>query len=314
VQECGEVKLVGPASKISTANRFDVLQGHHSTPGSIQGSAPSPLSSSTPSPPKSLIPPVFLSAIPALLSPSQVNTMLSSPSPTRRLIKFTGTFNGSPCVFMLDSGATGNFVSNQFVQKHGFSTTSLPRQDTVTLADGSTQTTGSMMQAAAVRICSYTDRLNFVTLPLTGYDVILGMPWLYHYNPVVDWQLEMLTFVQHCKRFRRKRVLKAAPPTTSVSSMQASVPSVALPSSVSVPSAPLVKSPSVAPSQLSPQSAPLASASVPSPSVLSDTRPVGLSVNLLSAKALKQDIRRGLVEQVTILRHSVDLDSLAAID
>ena len=97
--------------------------------------------------------------------------------------------NGRQCVFMLDSGATGNFVSLGFVQKHSFVTSSLPRQDTVTLADGSTQTTGSMVQAAAVRIDSYADRLDLVTLPLTGYDVILGMPWLYHYNPVVNWQL-----------------------------------------------------------------------------------------------------------------------------
>lgn len=201
--------------------------------------------------------------------------------------------NGRQCVFMLDSGATGNFVSLGFVQKHSFVTSPLPRQDTVTLADGSTQTTGSMVQAAAVRIGSYSDRLDLVTLPLTGYDVILGMPWLYHYNPVVDWQLETLSFVQHHKRFKRKRVLQASPPVaTSVSSVRCAVPATAS----SSPSVPKVASPAPA------------SVRVPS-SVSSDESRPGLSVNLLSSSALRRDIRRGLVEQVTILRHS-DLDSL----
>ena len=199
--------------------------------------------------------------------------------------------NGRQCVFMLDSGATGNFVSLGFVQKHSFVTSPLPRQDTVTLADGSTQTTGSMVQAASVRIGSYADRLDLVTLPLTGYDVILGMPWLYHYNPVVDWQLETLSFVQHHKRFKRKRVLQAALPVASVSSVRSVDPS----ATSSSPSVPKVASP--------------APASAPSSSVSSDESRPGLSVNLLSSRALRRDIRRGLVEQITILRRS-DLDSL----
>ncbi len=227
---------------------------------------------------------------------SHVNSVLASQSSTRRLIKFTGTMNGRQCVFMLDSGATGNFVSLGFVQKHSFVTSPLPRQDTVTLADGSKQVTGSMVQAAAVRIGSYADRLDLVTLPLTGYDVILGMPWLYHYNPVVDWQLESLSFVQHHKRFKRKRVLQAAPPVaTFVSSVRSAVPATAS-SSTSVP-----KGASPAPGP--------ASVRVPSSSVSSDESRPGLSVNLLSSSALRRDIRRGLVEQVAILRYS-DLRSL----
>ena len=126
-----------PASKIITTNRFDALQGHHPHSDSMQSSAPSPPSSSTPSLPPSTaaISSSAKSSVPAMLSPSQANSVLTSPSPTRRLIKFTGTMNGRQCVFMLDSGATGNFVSLGFVQKHSFVTSPLPRQDTVTLAE-----------------------------------------------------------------------------------------------------------------------------------------------------------------------------------
>ena len=233
-----------------------------------------------------------------MLSPSQANSMSSLPSPTRRLIKFTGTLNGRPCAFMLDSGATGNFVSVSFVKKHSFPTSPLPRQDVVTLADGSTQTTGSMVPAAAVQIGSYADRVDFVSLPLAGYDVILGMPWLYHYNPVVNWQLELLTFVQLCKGSQLKRVLKATPPVQLVRRR---------PSASSVPSAassPAASSPSKAASSAATTSSAAVAARV---SFDTSTR---LSVNLLGSKALRRDIRRGLVEQVTLLRQT-DLDFLA---
>ena len=50
----------------------------------------------------------------------------------------------------------------------------------VTLADGSNQKTESIVESAKISIGSYTDRLDLVALPLPGYDVILGMTWLYH--------------------------------------------------------------------------------------------------------------------------------------
>lgn len=60
----------------------------------------------TPSPPSRVSP----------LSPSQVLHLASASC--RPLIKMQGTLFGRPAVFLLDSGATGNFVSSAFVRAH----------------------------------------------------------------------------------------------------------------------------------------------------------------------------------------------------
>ena len=126
---------------------------------------------------------------------------------TRSLIKLSGFVAGKPAVFLLDCGATGNFVSAEFVRKHNLSTSPLPHPDVITLADGSQQKAGSIMNAADIGIGSYTDTLDFVSLPLAGYDVILGMPWLDHFNPIVNWRKHVVSMVDTKKR---RHVLRAS--------------------------------------------------------------------------------------------------------
>jgi hypothetical protein len=46
----------------------------------------------------------------------------------------------------------------------------------------------------AVRIGSYTDRMDFNVTDLAGYDVILGMPWLEQYDVKPDWRGKSVTF------------------------------------------------------------------------------------------------------------------------
>ena len=105
-----------------------------------------------------------------------------------------GSLFGRAAVILVDSGATGNFVSSSFVSRHGLPTVRLPRSTPVTLADGSTQPSGPLVAAAPLRIGSYTDQLDLVSLSLVGFDVILGMPWLHHYRPVIDWRTHRIVF------------------------------------------------------------------------------------------------------------------------
>jgi hypothetical protein len=115
-------------------------------------------------------------------------------SSTRGLFKLKGFLVDRPAVFLLDSGATGNFVSSAFVAEHNINTSPLPTQDTVLLADGSVQKTSALVRGAAVKVDSYIDQLDFVALPLSGYDAIIGMPWLDQYNPSIDWRKRRLRF------------------------------------------------------------------------------------------------------------------------
>jgi len=115
-------------------------------------------------------------------------------SSTRGLFKLQGSIIGRPAVFLLDSGATGNFISSAFVAEHKITTLPLPQQDSVVLADGSVQKTSGLARGAAVKVGSYADEFDLVALPLSGYDAIIGMPWLDHYNPSIDWRERQLHF------------------------------------------------------------------------------------------------------------------------
>ena len=130
-------------------------------------------------------------------SESQLNQLTVT---TRSLLKIGGFIDGHPAVFLQDCGATGNFISAAFVARHNLVTRGSPSGEIITLADGSQQKAGSTVDAASVRIGSYTDSIDFVSLPLVGYDVILGMPWLDHYNPTIDWRERTIAFADdhHC--------------------------------------------------------------------------------------------------------------------
>ena len=93
------------------------------------------------------------------------------------LFKFTGILGSkAEAVVLLDSGATGNFVSESFVRANGFITQ--PSSNQVSLADGRTTNSPGMLHEVSIRIGTYTDKLNLIVTPLHGYDIILGMDWL----------------------------------------------------------------------------------------------------------------------------------------
>ena len=119
---------------------------------------------------------------------------------TRSLFTLEGSVAGHPADFLLDSGATDNFISADFVAAHGIATAPLPEQHVVQLADGSKQQTSALVQEVPVKIGSYEDNFDLVSLPLKGYDAIIGMPWLDQYNPLIDWKKQRLQPVDQGNR------------------------------------------------------------------------------------------------------------------
>ena len=95
----------------------------------------------------------------------------------RTLIRLEGTLAGQPAIGLLDSGASGNFVSSSFIRDHGLTTDAVEDDRIrVTLADGSQQDARGVLKDANLVIDTYQDRISYVALPLSGYDFILGMP------------------------------------------------------------------------------------------------------------------------------------------
>ena len=113
----------------------------------------------------------------------------------RCLLKFSGTLAGLPVVFMIDGGATGDFVSRAFVDANRLVSRVVHPGARVRLADGEPQDCSREMSKAHVKIGSYRDRLRLRVTDLQGFDVILGKPWLARINPDIDWQTNVVKFI-----------------------------------------------------------------------------------------------------------------------
>jgi hypothetical protein len=138
----------------------------------------------------------------------QIN-QLTTPISCRRLLQLNGFVGPHPAEFLVDCGATGNFISGKFVQQHALQLSSLPATsvDTVSLADGSRTQIGSFV-AASIKIGSYSEGVDLISFPNLKFDVILGMAWLEKHSPSIDWARRTITFVDQHKH---RHVLAQAP-------------------------------------------------------------------------------------------------------
>ncbi|KAJ9509188.1 hypothetical protein QJQ45_001677 [Haematococcus lacustris] len=141
-------------------------------------SPPTPTPTPTPSP-AAAPSPIVLTALSA-----------SGSSPSSELIILHGTFAGHPARFMVDSGATGNIVSQQYLMRNGLylATTLSPRR---LLLPGPKHTTlpTYTLPPCSIRMGTYRDRLqlSMANIPNPSFDIVLGKPWLAAKNPCVDW-------------------------------------------------------------------------------------------------------------------------------
>ncbi|KAJ3510878.1 hypothetical protein NLJ89_g4422 [Agrocybe chaxingu] len=99
---------------------------------------------------------------------------------------------------LLDSGATGCYLSERFVTTNGLKLITLPRPIPVYNADGSLNRSGSIKHVVdvVVTIKNHTERLHFSVTNLGSSDVILGYSWLKAHNPIVDWSTSDLCFTR----------------------------------------------------------------------------------------------------------------------
>ena len=91
---------------------------------------------------------------------------------------------------LLDSGVTGLVMSSEFAKKQGFKLKKLERPMNVRNVDGSLNKEGPIENTVEVNIYYQEHRKRTVIDVIGGqkWTVILGMPWLAHYNPEIDWR------------------------------------------------------------------------------------------------------------------------------
>src|SRR5258708_15297042 len=104
---------------------------------------------------------------------------------------------------LLDSGATGMFINQSFMQKYQLETTPLPQPILMHNVDGSPNENGSVTEEVHITLCfrHHSERAHLVVASLRQQMVIIGHSWLTLHNPEVDWgsqKVSMIRFPPSC--------------------------------------------------------------------------------------------------------------------
>jgi hypothetical protein len=118
---------------------------------------------------------------------NEVGMILHSVTIKRSLLYMNGRINNRTCRLLLDSGASSNFVSSEWVKKYKQSTSQLNQHQEVKMANGVLAVAKERLERAALHIGEYHGPVSFIVLDLPQVDAILGIPWLREVNPTINW-------------------------------------------------------------------------------------------------------------------------------
>ncbi|KAJ1126111.1 hypothetical protein NDU88_004520 [Pleurodeles waltl] len=113
---------------------------------------------------------------------------------------------------LVDSGATGNFVDAQLVRAWGISCIEKKTPETIQAVDGKLLTGGpiTLQTVPLTIICEgknqrkkHKEELILDVIHAPQYGIILGLPWLTHHNPEINWAERKIVFSsvlckEHC--------------------------------------------------------------------------------------------------------------------
>ena len=167
---------------------------HSNASASSSGSpfSPAPRPRSEPNPALNPVTPSDPST-PSLTTILALNSAASGDN-SQRLLTITTCINGHKATLLIDSGASRDFLSSAFVKTHSLPTTPLPSTLRIRLADGTLNATATELPDALVQLTpEYPYHTSFVVTTLSGYDGILGKPFLTRVNPTIDWTSNSIT-------------------------------------------------------------------------------------------------------------------------
>ena len=120
--------------------------------------------------------------------------------------RLAGRLAGREAVFLVDSGASSEFIDSGFALRARLKLTASRRA--IKLADGTLVSAMGLAEVdcalAAASGGTFDFRSQFYATKLQGYDAILGMTWLARFNPDIDWS-------ERCLRVRHNPKDQKAP-------------------------------------------------------------------------------------------------------
>ncbi|CAG8609991.1 11773_t:CDS:2, partial [Racocetra fulgida] len=111
-----------------------------------------------------------------------------------QLLRFYDKINGHSAWILLDSGASYNFIDENFIACHKL-TSKIVSSLTVELASDQKASTNKAIDIIKLELGPYNiSDISVQVLKLQHYDAILGKPWLYYANPNINWRKNTLVF------------------------------------------------------------------------------------------------------------------------
>jgi len=97
---------------------------------------------------------------------------------------------------IIDSGATEDFIDQEFCNKYQIRTTKAKNPREIYLADGEPSSMGPVTPIGTVPmdIRAHKEITTFQVAKLQNHEAILEMPWLKDHNPRIDWGQGKITF------------------------------------------------------------------------------------------------------------------------
>ena len=121
------------------------------------------------------------------------------PSPKSLIVKVeiqtTDTTEGRSGPALIDSGATGLFMDQRYVECYKLATQKLHHPIAVYNVDGSPNEAGCITETVEVilRLNGHSEQVNFTVTNLGKHNLILGYTWLQEHNPEINWQTQKIT-------------------------------------------------------------------------------------------------------------------------
>lgn len=128
----------------------------------------------------------------------EINMLLSAAAlagqPTSRTMQFVGNLGGHEVRILVDSGNNHSFLSSAVASRiQGISHISKPVS--VTLADGASMRCTEEIVSAEWSVQGYSFHSNLKILPLSCFDMIVGMDWLEAFSPMkIHWLQRWMSF------------------------------------------------------------------------------------------------------------------------
>jgi Retroviral aspartyl protease len=91
---------------------------------------------------------------------------------------------------LVDSGAGGTFMDQNYARKHGFNLTKLKYPITARNVDGTKNKQGTIQyyMDLDLHVNGKTNTEQFLITGLGNQKIILGLPWLWEHNPEINWK------------------------------------------------------------------------------------------------------------------------------